>query len=147
MSDSERKYLQVREFGYYYLGNLLWEDRPGGLPLLTEYDKGIKEKITIASDMMNRPYQIQVYKGNSMFWDSGNYHYDGVGNITSIRPQSGFLPGYGLFPQAGDMVEEVYHYDPLSRLINAGSSFGALVKNENTRGFTYDAFGNLLHNG
>lgn len=57
-----------------------------------------------------------------VWWDSGDYEYDGVGNIASIGTNS-------------------YLYDPLGRLVQATTDAGQ--SDIATQMWTYDSFGNM----
>ena len=102
------------------------EYHPGGLPKTTNFPHGLKEFIIIDNQtMMNRPKNIKLQIGNNILWQTGNYYYDGVGNITKI----------------GD---DEFNYDKLSRLIYSKQYLDDIPYGRN---YQYDSFGNILKNG
>ncbi|HPR65412.1 MAG TPA: RHS repeat-associated core domain-containing protein [Thermoanaerobaculia bacterium] len=130
---------------------------PGGMPYQTDYANGIRESIERDPITgVNRPFELSVFQSTSgaTYWDSGPIHYDGMGNIMGMGPQTAFLPGYGLYSGAS-APQEIFQYDRLSRLVQATSSYDYILRNQGAqdspanhfRDFIYDDFGNLLENG
>lgn len=100
-----------------YISNATYNPAGGLATYLS--GNGVTTTISQASHLMPRPLQIST-SGASQNFLSGNYGYDGVGNVMSIGADS-------------------YSYDGRSRLTNAtyaasGSQFDS---------FQYDIFGNL----
>ena len=103
------------------------EYHPNGLLHKLPHDNGVTDTQTIAANGMARPLAIQSAIGAaSPLWSTGNFSFDGAGNITEIGA-SWFL------------------YDKVSRLKQA-----AISTNQNGGGqqiqqsYGFDAFGNLL---
>lgn len=69
----------------------------------------------------------QPVQGNAMTWTSGEYRYDGAGNVISI----------GTAGVPGTQGHRTYGYDPVSRLTRAGGGAAAP-----TYEYEYDAYGN-----
>jgi RHS repeat-associated protein len=112
---------------------------PGGLPETTKYGNGLRMKVGIdAATAMNRPKEMTLLtaQGNTKLWSTGEYEYDGVGNITQ---QEGELP----LGETGASRTKTYTYDALSRL----KSFSVSGTGELDRIYTYDAYGNMIKNG
>ena len=103
------------------------EYHPNGLLHKLPHDNGVTDTQTIAANGMARPLAIKSAIGAaSPLWSTGNFSFDGAGNITEIGA-SWFL------------------YDKVSRLKQA-----AVSTNQNGGGqqiqqsYGFDAFGNLL---
>jgi RHS repeat-associated protein len=90
-------------------------------------------KTTITSDEMNRPKRITggVLTGTNWTYDSGEYKYDGAGNIYKML-KSNLL---------GADRSNNYGYDAANRLV--GAKVWDPYDEFHRQSFTYDAFGNM----
>ena len=108
-----------------------------GVPTSFERHSGVVNKI--ARDSMNRPLRFDVLDSQAAtLWSTGNYAYDGAGNISSIGPYD---------HEEGPLTferQKHYYYDALNRLVHFGdvdTADGLPVLQES---YQYDSFGNML---
>ncbi len=99
---------------------------PNGLVQLIQHDSGRKEVHTVDPTGPSRPGRIELLEGGTTtVWTTGDYRYDGAGNIV-------------------EMGDSWFRYDGVSRLVNAHVSTsptatGSLV----SQSYEFDGFGNI----
>ncbi|MCB1033946.1 MAG: hypothetical protein KDD47_08955, partial [Acidobacteria bacterium] len=90
------------------------------------HDNGALDTIERDANWLPRPKRLTVAgPGGTLLWNSGDYAFDGSGNIRSIGADE-------------------YSYDLVGRLVQADVFLGATQSFES---YTYDAFGNLTSLG
>ncbi len=99
---------------------------PNGQVAQIEHGSGFRTVITNDPNGMRRPRSFEAQSPNGTpLWTTGNYVYDGTGNVTKIGGQW-------------------FTYDKVSRLSAAKQDLGAKGGGTSvTQNYSYDAFGNL----
>ncbi|MBI3448833.1 MAG: hypothetical protein HY049_07970 [Acidobacteria bacterium] len=107
------------------LNNLFWS--PSGA--LVSMTAGNWVATTFEPDSMGRPGRIKVQAGGASYFDTGQYLYDGVGNLHQTLKNG--------------VATDTYTHDLAGRLVDAaltGNGYGATVF---SRHYGYDPLGNM----
>lgn len=99
--------------------------QPNGTIATVTHNGGVTETWTSDPNGMPRPKAITVSRSGTALWASGDYAYDGTGNIAAIGERRyrydrlGRLAAWRDVPAAGAYREESFTYDPFGNKTEA----------------------------
>jgi RHS repeat-associated protein len=83
-----------------------------------------------SSNGMNRPHRIR-FNGTNVNWNSGEYKYDGIGNVINMVAAAG-------------VVNDWFVYDHVNRIVE-GTAGVSSSNQRRKQQYSYDAFGNIIN--
>jgi len=137
-------------YGLEYHSNGMIGTMEHATKVITEPGVPLVEHRELDPKGMKRPRRIHTEQAD-LNWDSGNYAYDGAGNIVTVGPNWYLYDGLGRLKQGtaqlgnGSPSARSYQYDGFGNLTSLdGRAINVNHTNNRLTGSSYDAAGNEL---